>query len=146
MALLCEQHSLCISTLGQQPHRHISCLGLAATWEDASPLEQSHRWGDPSQSRDAVTGHLHCTQRRLPERRLGLGKGSRAAFLHILVQCRTWAFGKGKGEIWYLFFNLLSQSPVFPSFPANGSERLTLPPALTSHPFSEVNKCQQILH
>lgn len=54
-------------------------------------------------------------------------------------------FGKGKGDL-IPIFQVAESVPVFPSFPANRSKRLMSTPPLPSHPFSEANKCQQILH
>lgn len=54
-------------------------------------------------------------------------------------------FRKGKGDLLSIF-QVAESVPVFPSLPAKSSKKSVSPPTLPSHPFSEVNKCQQMLH
>lgn len=63
------------------------------------------------------------------------------------MKCRIWAWllGNRKGDLIPLF-QIAESASAFPSHPANRSKRWAVPPTLPSHPFSQVNKCQQILH
>lgn len=113
---------------------------LAAELEDDSPSDQSHRW-------DGGAGAALCFRTpntSFPSSILGLTRAAEHLPSTALCNAEPGLFGKGKGDLTPIF-QMLSQSSVFSSLPANRSERLMLPPALPSHPFSEVNKCQQIL-
>lgn len=93
--------------VGQQPHCCISRLAAACISQPKGRMlpRLSSPTGRTTWARAAVLQRgagspaLQCTEHLLPERRLGLGKGSRTAFLLILVQCRTWAFLGREREI-----------------------------------------------
>lgn len=122
---------------GQQPRRCIGCLAAAcdsgaAGCEEASQPGQSHCWHSLSRSPGAVV--IRMLSQAWQGQWISLPPRSCAV--------QEWGFLGREREI----FQIAESVPVFPSLPANRSKRPMSPPALPSHPFSEVNKCQQFLH